>query len=45
MVVQPFKQFNYAARIHFHNWFLQHVHDGLIDPLMLFAYDKALFLP
>jgi hypothetical protein len=34
---------DYAARIHFCNWLLQNVHDGLMDPQLLFITDEAWF--
>jgi hypothetical protein len=34
---------DYAERIHFCNWFLQNVHDGVKDPQLLFTSDGTWF--
>jgi hypothetical protein len=31
-VVHALKEHDPVARIHFYNWFLQSVHDGVVDP-------------
>jgi hypothetical protein len=38
-VVHELKQQDYAARIRFFNWLLQNVHDGIVDPQLLFMTD------
>jgi hypothetical protein len=35
------KQPDYSARINFCNWLLQNVHDGVMDPQLLFITDTA----
>jgi hypothetical protein len=37
------KQPDFAARIGFCNWLLQNVHDGIVDPQLLFMTDEAWF--
>jgi hypothetical protein len=38
VVITSFRA-DYAARIHFCNWLLQNVHDGIVDPQLLFMTD------
>jgi hypothetical protein len=40
-VVLELKQPDCASRICFRNWLLQNVHDGLMDPQLLFVTDEA----
>ena len=42
-VVHELKQPDHAARIRFCNWLLQNVHDGIVDPQLLFMTDEAWF--
>jgi hypothetical protein len=42
-VVHELKQPDFAARIRFCNWLLQNVHDGIVDPQLLFMTDEAWF--
>jgi hypothetical protein len=39
--VHELKQPNFAAKIRFQNWLLQNVHDGIMDPQLLFMTDEA----
>jgi hypothetical protein len=41
--VHELKQPDFAARIGFCNWLLQNVHDGTVDPQLLFMPNKAWF--
>jgi hypothetical protein len=41
--VHELKQPDYAARIRFCNWLLQNVHDGIVDPQLLFMTHEAWF--
>jgi hypothetical protein len=34
---------DYEKRVRFCNWFISHVHDGLIDPTLTFYTDEANF--
>jgi hypothetical protein len=40
-VVHELKQPDYAARINFFNLLLTNVHDGVVDPQLLFITDEA----
>jgi hypothetical protein len=42
-VVHELKQPAFAARIGFCSWLLQNVHDGIVDPQLLFMTDEAWF--
>jgi hypothetical protein len=42
-VVHELKQPDFAARIHICNWLLQNVHDGILDPQLLFMTNEAWF--
>jgi hypothetical protein len=42
-VVYALKEHDPVARIHFYNWFLQSVHDGEVDPQLVFFSDEAWF--
>ncbi|PNF37420.1 hypothetical protein B7P43_G16027 [Cryptotermes secundus] len=42
-VVHELKEPDHAARIRFCNWLLQNVHDGIVDPQLLFMTDEAWF--
>jgi hypothetical protein len=42
-VVHELNQSDYAARIPFCNWLLQHVRDEIVDPQLLFMSDEAWF--
>jgi hypothetical protein len=39
--VHELKQKDYAARIRFCNWLLQNVHDGIVEPELLFMTDEV----
>jgi hypothetical protein len=41
--VQVIEECNYGRRTHFCNWFLQVVHDGVLDPKLTFFTDEAWF--
>lgn len=43
LFVQELKQADFAARIRFCNWFLGSVHDGNLDPQLMFMSDEAWF--
>lgn len=43
MVVNVFKEHDTVARINFSNWFLLSVHDGEVDPQLLFFPVEAWF--
>jgi hypothetical protein len=42
-VVPEIKLVDYAKRVRFYNWFINHVHDGLLDPKLTFFTDEANF--
>jgi hypothetical protein len=39
--VQVIEEGDYGRRTHFCNWFLQAVHDGVLDPKLMFFTDEA----
>jgi hypothetical protein len=41
--VQVIEECDYGRRTHFCNWFLQAVHDGVLDPKLTFFTDEAWF--
>jgi hypothetical protein len=41
--VQVIEEGDYGRRTHFCNWFLQAVHDGVLDPKLTFFTDEAWF--
>jgi hypothetical protein len=41
--VQVIEEGDYRKRTHFCNWFLQAVHDGVLDPKLTFFADEAWF--
>jgi hypothetical protein len=41
--VPEIKPVDYEKRIRFCNWFLNHVHDGLLNPKPTFFTDEATF--
>jgi hypothetical protein len=41
--VQVIEECDYGRRMHFCNWFLQAVHDGVLDPKLTFFTDEAWF--
>jgi hypothetical protein len=41
--VQVIEESDYGRRMHFCNWFLQAVHDGILDPKLTFFTDEAWF--
>jgi hypothetical protein len=41
--VHELKQPDFAARIRFCRWLLQNVHDGFVDPQLLFMTNEARF--
>jgi hypothetical protein len=43
MAAPKLGQPDYAARVHFCNWLLQNVHDGIMDPQLLFTPDGTQF--
>jgi hypothetical protein len=42
-VVPEIKPVDYGKRVRFRNWFISHVHDGLLDPKLLFFTDEGTF--
>ncbi|PNF15704.1 hypothetical protein B7P43_G12455 [Cryptotermes secundus] len=42
-VVHEIKPVDYEKRVRFCNWFINHVHDGLLDPKLTFFTDEANF--
>jgi hypothetical protein len=39
-VVPKIKPVDYEKRVRFCNWFINHVHDGLLDPKLTFFTDE-----
>jgi hypothetical protein len=42
-VVPEIEPVDYEKRVRFCNWFISHVHDGLLDPKLTFSTDEANF--
>jgi hypothetical protein len=42
-VVPEIKPVDYGKRVRFCNWFISHVHDGLLDIKQMFFTDEANF--
>jgi hypothetical protein len=40
-VVPEIKPVHYEKRVRFCNWFIAHVHEGLLDPKLAFVTDEA----
>jgi hypothetical protein len=43
IIVSKIKPVDYEKKVRFCNWFINHVHDGLLDPKLIFHTDEANF--